>query len=59
MLVFSCPYVTAVGATKVYPGKSVFDPESAVYDPDIDYASGGGFSNVYDRPKYQNDAVEK
>jgi tripeptidyl-peptidase-1 len=48
-----------VGATKVYPGKSIFDPESAVYDPNIDYASGGGFSNVYDRPKYQNDAVEK
>ena len=29
----SCPYLTNVGATKVYPGKTVFDPESAVVDP--------------------------
>jgi hypothetical protein len=29
----SCPYVTNVGATKVYPGRNVFEPESAVVDP--------------------------
>ena len=60
----TCPYVTAVGATKVYPGHSVFDamPESAVYDPaghpySVNYSSGGGFSNVYAAPSYQKSAI--
>ena len=26
----SCPYLTNVGVTKVYPGHTVFEPESAV-----------------------------
>lgn len=39
----SCPWVTNVGATKVYAGKTVFEPESAAYDPDpsFNYSSGG------------------
>jgi tripeptidyl-peptidase I len=54
----TCPYVTSVGATKVYPGYTVSDPESAVYDPAgdpyaVNYSSGGGFSNVYPIPDYQ------
>ena len=54
--------VTNVGATKVYPGKTVYDPESAAYDPagypySANYSSGGGFSNVYPIPKYQQSAV--
>ncbi|KAE8366529.1 peptidase S8/S53 domain-containing protein [Aspergillus caelatus] len=55
----SCPYITNVGATKVYPGHTVSQPESAVYDPDgiYSYASGGGFSNIYPIPDYQADAV--
>ncbi|KAF2171470.1 hypothetical protein M409DRAFT_63728 [Zasmidium cellare ATCC 36951] len=60
----NCPYVTSVGATKVYPGSSVFDaqPESAVYDPaghpyQSNYSSGGGFSNVYGIPSFQKSAV--
>ncbi|KAI0477091.1 putative protease S8 tripeptidyl peptidase I [Xylariaceae sp. FL0804] len=58
----SCPYVTNVGATKVYPGYGVSDPESAVYDPagypySVNYSSGGGFSNVYPAPAYQRGAV--
>ncbi|KAI9667642.1 MAG: hypothetical protein M1821_000459 [Bathelium mastoideum] len=58
----NCPYVTNVGATKVYPGKTVFEPESAVYDPaghpySVNYSSGGGFSNVYPIPDYQQSAV--
>jgi tripeptidyl-peptidase-1 len=58
----TCPYVTNVGATKVYPGKTVYDPESAVYDPaghpySVNFSSGGGFSNVYPIPKYQQSAV--
>ncbi|KAE8390103.1 peptidase S8/S53 domain-containing protein [Aspergillus alliaceus] len=57
----SCPYITNVGATKVYPGQTVSDPESAVYDPNgiYSYASGGGFSNIYPIPDYQADAVSK
>lgn len=48
----SCPYVTNVGATKVYPGHSVHDPESAANDLAGQpyrsaYSSGGGFSNIY------------
>jgi hypothetical protein len=60
----SCPYVTAVGATKVYPGHSVYEsqPESAANDLAgapyrSAYSSGGGFSNVYNTPDYQKDAV--
>jgi tripeptidyl-peptidase I len=60
----TCPNVTNVGATKVYPGSTVYQahPESAVYDPaghpyHVNYSSGGGFSNVYSVPKYQKSAV--
>ncbi|KAB8072615.1 peptidase S8/S53 domain-containing protein [Aspergillus leporis] len=55
----SCPYITNVGATKVYPGHTISEPESAVYDPAglYSYASGGGFSNIYPIPDYQADAV--
>ncbi|POS76710.1 Pro-kumamolisin [Diaporthe helianthi] len=58
----NCPYVTNVGATKVYPGRTVFEPESAVYDPaghpfSLNFSSGGGFSNVYPTPDYQQSAV--
>ncbi|TAQ90266.1 hypothetical protein B7494_g1422 [Chlorociboria aeruginascens] len=54
----TCPYVTSVGATKVYPGFTVYDNESAVYDPagfpySVNYSSGGGFSNIYPIPDYQ------
>ncbi|PQE18973.1 hypothetical protein CJF32_00010051 [Rutstroemia sp. NJR-2017a WRK4] len=60
----TCPYVTSVGATKVYPGYSVYDPESAVFDPaghpySVNYSSGGGFSNVYPIPDYQKAFVAK
>lgn len=39
----SCPWLTNVGATKVYEGKTVFEPESAVYDPapSFNYSSSG------------------
>lgn len=58
----SCPWVTNVGATKVYPGYGVGDNESAVYDPagypySVNYSSGGGFSNVFGVPDYQAAAV--
>lgn len=58
----SCPWLTNVGATKVYQGKSVFQPESAVFDPAghpyaVNYSSGGGFSNIFGVPDYQKSAV--
>lgn len=39
----SCPWLTNVGATKVYAGKTVYEPESAVYDDEgnFNYSSGG------------------
>ncbi|KAI5860527.1 tripeptidyl-peptidase 1 precursor [Durotheca rogersii] len=52
----SCPYVTAVGATKN------FDPEVVAYRPAFvgpdgirrgNYTSGGGFSNIFQAPPYQ------
>ncbi|KAH8801761.1 peptidase S8/S53 domain-containing protein [Xylogone sp. PMI_703] len=57
----SCPYVTAVGATHQ------FKPEVAAFRPgEVDkngvfqqlYASGGGFSNYFTRPSYQNAVVQ-
>ncbi|KAJ6560627.1 family S53 protease [Mycena vulgaris] len=44
----SCPFVTAVGATEFDNDES---EETAVN------ASGGGFSNVFKRPKYQDSVV--
>jgi len=50
----SCPYVTAAGATYLPPGgKAAQDQEVAV----TRFPSGGGFSNIYSRPSYQNSAV--
>ncbi|GAP89437.2 putative tripeptidyl-peptidase 1 precursor [Rosellinia necatrix] len=56
----SCPYVTAVGATKN------FEPEVVAYRPAFvgsdgvshgNYTSGGGFSNIFDIPSYQRQEV--
>lgn len=44
----SCPYVTTVGGTKG------FSPEIVASQPGHSYASGGGFSNYFARPWYQN-----
>ena len=50
----TCPFVTAVGATQINPGSTVFDPEGACEQMIF---SGGGFSNVFARPSYQEEAV--
>ncbi|KUI56412.1 Aorsin [Cytospora mali] len=52
-----CPWITNVGATQVFAGKTVFEPESAAFDASWNYSSGGGFSNVFPIPDYQKDAV--
>ncbi|KAI1796864.1 subtilisin-like protein [Ganoderma leucocontextum] len=49
----SCPYVTTVGATQVANGSTVRDPEVAT----TTFASGGGFSNVFPRPSWQDKQV--
>ncbi|KAF8317469.1 subtilisin-like protein [Clavulina sp. PMI_390] len=51
----TCPYILSVGATEVYPGKKVTDPEGA--SNKVIY-SGGGFSNVFSMPTYQSTAVK-
>ncbi|KAG0144533.1 hypothetical protein CROQUDRAFT_659859 [Cronartium quercuum f. sp. fusiforme G11] len=50
----SCPYVTAVGATQN------FAPEVAVSESGPGgYTSGGGFTNYFERPSWQNADVNK
>ncbi|KAH8775152.1 peptidase S8/S53 domain-containing protein [Hyaloscypha finlandica] len=54
----TCPFITSVGVTKVYPGYTVNDPASAVLDPAFpSYSSGGGFSIIYPIPDYQAKAA--
>lgn len=50
----TCPYITSIGATEVYPGRKVTDPEGASNEVIF---SGGGFSNVFPIPTYQTTAV--
>ncbi|WQF82596.1 Putative peptidase S53, activation domain, peptidase S8, subtilisin, Ser-active, Sedolisin [Colletotrichum destructivum] len=47
----SCPYVTAVGGTRH------FDPVMAGFDARGGFSTGGGFSNYFPRPRYQEPAV--
>ncbi|CZR58556.1 related to serine protease [Phialocephala subalpina] len=50
----TCPYVTSVGATQVINGSTVRTPESA---SERVIFSGGGFSNVFAMPSYQQKAM--
>lgn len=56
----TCPWLTSVGSTAVYPGKTILDPESVAYDPEsyFPYSPGGGFSNIFGIPEYQAKDVE-
>lgn len=49
----NCPYVTSVGATQLLANGT----EIAVQNSVEDWASGGGFSNHYAAPSYQQDAL--
>lgn len=69
----ACPYITSVGATRLYPNQTVKDPESAMQvnltafneatglgptaAPYAFFATGGGFSNYFTPPAYQKNAV--
>ena len=46
-----CPFVTTVGATKNV------NPEIVATNPKNGYVSGGGFSNYFARPSYQDKVV--
>ncbi|KAJ7723404.1 subtilisin-like protein [Mycena metata] len=50
----TCPFITSVGATQVNPGAKVTDPESACNQVIF---SGGGFSNYFPIPDYQQAVV--
>jgi tripeptidyl-peptidase-1 len=50
----ACPYVTLVGATTLPVGSSAGDPEISYFPT---WESGGGFSNLYAIPSYQENAV--
>lgn len=57
-----CPYITAVGGTMLYRDQTINDAES-VMQVDLggtaaNFSSGGGFSNYFPSPQYQQDAVE-
>lgn len=49
----SCPYVTAVGATRF------LHPEMVAFDGRTDYASGGGFSDIFPQPAWQRGVVDE
>ncbi|OJD09984.1 hypothetical protein AJ78_08822 [Emergomyces pasteurianus Ep9510] len=48
----SCPYVTSVGATRLV------ESEIVGFDGRGDFVSGGGFSELFERPQYQTQAVK-
>ncbi|KAF7373906.1 Subtilisin-like protein [Mycena sanguinolenta] len=50
----SCPFITAVGATSVAAGASTDQVEEST----TAFASGGGFSNNFARPVWQDAAVQ-
>ncbi|KAG9240127.1 Pro-kumamolisin, activation domain-containing protein [Calycina marina] len=57
----TCPYITSVGATRLYDTQTVKDPESAM-QADLGegaelFASTGGFANYFPAPDYQKSAL--
>ncbi|CZR58662.1 related to serine protease [Phialocephala subalpina] len=57
----TCPYVTNVGATRLYDDQTVLDEESAMQanlGPGAElFSSAGGFANYFPVPDYQKSAV--
>ncbi|MCJ1444634.1 MAG: hypothetical protein MMC23_005136 [Stictis urceolatum] len=50
----SCPFVTSVGGTAIPENGTVYDKEIAAWE----FQSGGGFSNQFLMPDYQQKAVQ-
>jgi tripeptidyl-peptidase-1 len=59
----TCPYVTSVGATELPSNATSFTEEKAYLIANEDRtfisSSGGGFSNVFGLPAYQEESVQK
>lgn len=58
----TCPYITSVGATQIPTNGSVYTQEEAantVFGDGSPFTSGGGFSNIFPIPSYQQSAVAK
>jgi tripeptidyl-peptidase-1 len=53
----SCPWVTTVGGTLMKTNATVHDRQEASGE-EAATSSGGGFSNIFDRPTYQNNTIE-
>ncbi|KAK7955191.1 subtilisin-like protein [Apiospora saccharicola] len=57
----NCPYVTAVGATQVPTGTNIIEELANKVQPEVAcemvIRSGGGFSDVFEMPAYQAEAV--
>ena len=55
----NCPYITSVGATTLLNSSDIHGGEQAVGVPrgGLSYYSGGGFSSIFPRPAWQEDAV--
>lgn len=51
----SCPYITSVGATVLPKGSKAGDEETAT----TNFASGGGFSNIWTAPAYQKSHLDE
>lgn len=58
-----CPYVTSVSGTMLYPGQAVTDAESVMQvnlgGSAVNFSSAGGFSNYFEKPWYQAEAIEE
>jgi tripeptidyl-peptidase-1 len=58
-----CPWVTSVGGTMLYNDQTVNDPESVMQvnlgGTAANFSSAGGFSNYFETPWYQKQAVEE
>ena len=52
-------WITAVGGTQIDKDNHVNDPETAAEWGWSGISSGGGFSYIYERPRYQKSAVEE
>ncbi|KUJ13826.1 uncharacterized protein LY89DRAFT_698947 [Mollisia scopiformis] len=57
----TCPYVTNVGATRLYDDQTILDRESAMQadlGPSAElFSSAGGFANYFPVPEYQKSAI--
>ncbi|KAI9715402.1 MAG: hypothetical protein M1828_000862 [Chrysothrix sp. TS-e1954] len=54
----TCPYVTVVGGTMIAQNDTVEDAEHVLSVPGASFSSGGGFSNLFPRPSYQDSVIK-